>query len=275
MKYHKRHYSIEHLNIIKKNIKNKRYDKALKELYIYFDNFPKDNYARLLYTDILLKLGKFDKADDVLSQIFINEEFYYILLLKLRCYQNDFLEANKILNDIIVLFENNGHISDVEKIYILKQTNYDLAEKIDNKSYLGNQILNYSEQKLFDHIKKHTFDSDIPSIAKFYDIFPLNELFQIIKNQLPTTNKLYDSIICYNTIFKYNCCGEILGNTTNYFKIVALNTTNEIISMYPCLELPDKIIGYTDLNYIKGSNQKSKKINRLTQIEKFNQRYNK
>ena len=280
----KEHYSVEHIKIIKKCIKEERYLKALKEFDLYFNNFPKDSIAMLNYVDLLIKLGRFSEADQIIKNIpnlanfnRSNKNFYYVLLIKLRCYQNKFDQAKDLLDESILLrdYSSDVYINFLDKLYILKQLDIDVI--VNYNSYIINQVLNYQESKFFEHIEKHLCNS-ISNNAKFYSEFPLNDIYHVIKKMLPTNNRICQSIVCYHEIFKYDCCGEHNGNTTNYFTVVAINSTNDIITMFPCS--PKELIGFTDLNYIKDNiyeekNIDNNKVKILSQIEKFNKRYKK
>ena len=81
---------------------------------------------------------------------------------------------------------------------------------------------------------------------------------------------LYSGFFTSVYVFKYDNCGYDTEQAVNYFKVVCFNNSKNFITMCPsadCENLP-----YTDLNYLK-----DKKINikRLSQVDKFNQKYKK
>ena len=57
----------------------------------------------------------------------------------------------------------------------------------------------------------------------------------------------------------------------NYFQVVTLHGTNNIITMYPATSC--EYLSYIDLNYLK-KDKKNAKTKTRSQIEKFNARYN-
>lgn len=62
------------------------------------------------------------------------------------------------------------------------------------------------------------------------------------------------------------------NKNTNYFIVVTFHNTPYLISMYPCSNTSNNL-EYVDLNYLKETNNKN--IKRLSQIDKFNKRFNK
>ena len=88
----------------------------------------------------------------------------------------------------------------------------------------------------------------------------------ILKNK----NKVYNGSICCKHIFKYELCGHVDGKLVDFFEVVTLKDTNEIITMYPyknkekreCIDLTPVV-------------KEEPKVKRLSQIDKFNQRYSK
>ncbi len=274
-----KYYSWKHLKFIESCIDSGRYERALKEFEIYFNNFPEDAVARTIYADLLTKLGRFDEADELFEKIRtlrdfnrVEKAFYFRLLIKLRCYQKRFKDAmdlSKLISD------TDYKLTNVEEVFILKQLNSSKINESESSVYLINQILDYSEQGFFGHIEKHTMDSNVLGCCKFYDDFPLEEVVSNIKEIIPSNNKICGAIVTYTETFKYDDCGKIDETVTNYFKVVAISNTNEIITMYPCTQVDSA--RYTDLNHLRydiESKESSSKIKRLSQIEKFNQKYN-
>ena len=72
-------------------------------------------------------------------------------------------------------------------------------------------------------------------------------------------------------VFKYDNCGKHDNKIANYFKIICFHNTQDYITMFPCSNCEN--LPYVDLNYLVNSND-IPKVKTLSQIEKFNKRYN-
>lgn len=95
-----------------------------------------------------------------------------------------------------------------------------------------------------------------------------------IKKYLLSDKRIYPDFIDDVYIFKYDNCGTVNQKSVNYFKVICFHNTKNIITMCP---VNDNLnIPYIDLNYLNQENiqeQSNPKVKRLSQIEKFNQRY--
>ena len=67
-----------------------------------------------------------------------------------------------------------------------------------------------------------------------------------------------------------NECGRVDNKLANYFKVVCLHDTKDFITMCPVLE--GENLPYIDINYLKEEKETSK-VKRISQTEKFYQRY--
>ncbi len=275
MKQKKEYYSVEHLEKIKKYLQEEKYERALKAFELYFQNYPSDAIAHLYYVDLLMKIGKFEEAEELMERMKAFDNFnrvgiyfYYTLLIKLKCLKKDFATAFQLLNHVDISQFNN-----VALAYILKQNNKEYPLKDLEDSYTFQQIMDYKEERFLEHVKKHLNTSSIYCISKFNEDFPLQEVWEEMKLSLPTEHRFYQSIPCCYAQFKYDCCGKNqLGENLDYFRVVLINHTKEAITMFPCSYT--ECIGYTDLNKkIEMESPVLSQTKRLSQIEKFNKRY--
>ena len=143
----------------------------------------------------------------------------------------------------------------------------------EKNSYIFRQIIKYEESDFLEHIKRHLADynkdSDEPNACIFSSNFPIEDILKEIKKYIPSDKRLYPSDFDNLYTFKYDGCGKVNNKTTDYFKVICFHNTQDIITFYPatdCEELP-----YIDLNYL--NTNKNTKVKRLSQTEKFNQRY--
>ena len=151
------------------------------------------------------------------------------------------------------------------KLYIDIKT----GKKIPNQEriYSEEQMINYSEEKAIEHIQK-SHSSKNKSI-EFTDSENIEKLFHQVKAAItgitPNINCLSDEY--FLSIPKV---GVIDSISTDWLKVVCLPNTHDIITMYPT------IIGSEDEEQeeIIEESPKTKVRKRLSQIEKFNARYN-
>ncbi len=276
MKQRKEYYSQEHLEKIKEYLNNENYEKALKEFQLYFQNYPEDAIAYIYFVDLLIKIGKFEEAERLFEDMKnmsnfnrVGFHFYHTLLIKLKFIEKDFKTAYELLEKT-----NLEHLDEIDLVSILKWNHDKKYNNFINNGYLMQQIIDYQENRFIKHIQKHLYTSSIAYISKFNEDFPIYEVLEQIKPMLPTTHAIYRSISCYYAFFKYDACGKSKeGENLDYFRVIALNPTNEIITIYPCQH--NGHIGYTDLNVKKEITDTPilRKEKRLSQIEKFNKKY--
>lgn len=281
LKYHNRKLFLNALETIKIN----PWDTKIK-LEEYLELYPKDYLVYSHYASVLIMLGLLNEAEEILNygEILIKKENtinlgnkksslehgIFITKLKLLSYQGKYDELYELLD------KNKDYISDRNlnaiTFYSKKKKGILKKDKSNIKTYLFRQIVDYSEEEFFEHLKKHKKYSD-NSISIFNESFPLEQALEEIKKYLLTDKRLYIDFFLDLYIFKYDACGKKNNITTNYFKVYCLHDTTDIITMYPALEcqnLPYNI----DLNYLLLNDCKAK-VKRRSQIDKFNERYKK
>ena len=129
-------------------------------------------------------------------------------------------------------------------------------------SYMEKQIINYSKDAAIKHIKTHHGTN--AKISKFDDDIIIDELIDKVKDSLDENNKLsYEVFDKY--IVNLNNIGYDCSNPINIF-VLTIPNTKRIVNMYPF---------YTDVDTVNNENSQAKHVKRLSQIEKFNMKYNK
>lgn len=255
----------------------------------YLEKYPKDYLAYTCYSSVLIALKELDNAEKVLDYVdflvrmdgnFIKESNRVnkfkrnsiFTRLRLLSYQEKYDELYQFyLNhfQIIKSMELNEII-----FYCLKKNGKLDIDKREPNSYLFRQIVEYKENDFLDHIKKHLADYnrnlDKPNKNIFIPDFPINEIIEEIKKYIPSDKKLCFGFFEDIYIFKYNECGREDNRLVDYFKVVCFHNTKDIITICPLSECKD--LPHTDLNYLI-HNTENTKVKRISQIEKFNQKY--
>lgn len=255
----------------------------------YLSNYPNDISAQIYYAIALTKIGEFKQAEYVINyteqllknehnieknQEFINRYKKDIVTLKMRLLSlqerhkemyNYYLKHQKYIN---TLDEDIGRVL----FYCKKKLGKLDLNRRDKNSYIFRQIVEYKENDFIEHIQRHIADSTAPSDCIFVSSFPFEKVLEEIKKHIPCDKRTYPGNYDNQYVFKYDGCGKINNKSTNYFKVICFHNTKDIITMYPaidCEKLP-----CIDLNYLNQTLTQHK-VKKLSQIDKFNQRYKK
>ena len=143
----------------------------------------------------------------------------------------------------------------------------------DKYKYLYKQIIEYNENDFLTHIEKHLMSyndlDDRLNGSVFVSGFNVNEILAEIKKYIPSENGLCTGTLENIYVFKYDECGRVNNKLVDYFQVVALHDTCELITMYPIDY--GEFLPYVDLNYMNKLD--TPKVKRRSQIDKFNQRF--
>ena len=254
----------------------------------YISKYPNDCSARIYYAFVLSKLGYFDECEKIINiamDLFeeninlINEQSkleikknYINSMLSLLSYQGKYEELMNFYSKNVSYTKG----MDINRtiFYCKKKLGLLDLNRRDKNSYIFRQTVEYQESDFLEHIKKHMEEYNInlpnPNDCVFYSNFPLKKVLDEIKKKIPSDKKIFPGNYDNLYIFKYDRCGKIKDKPVDYIKVICFHDTTDIITMYPadeCENLP-----YIDLNYLN-EEKIIPKVKRLSQIDKFNQRY--
>lgn len=270
--------------------KNNPY-KAKYRFEEYLTKYPEDYSTYPYYISNLISLQKIEEAEEVLnylSNAFIDNKKFnrnkeklerlkrYIIInkIKILSFKEQYQEVHQLYLENKELIDSI-HIGNVIFYCENKLSPHNKEYRNDN-SYLFRQIIEYQEEDFLDHIKKHAYsdneETTTETISTFSKDFPLNKVLNEIKKHIPSSTNMFYGFYSNIYTFKYDKCGICNGQQTNYFKVVCFNKTDNIITMFPSIEGAN--LPCIDLNYLLEENiNKFTNIKRLSQIDKFNQRY--
>lgn len=249
---------------------------AKAEIEKYLAKYPNYDWGYVMQANILIILGEVQKANDVLNFLESKVNSNKRLNKKIRKLYNNMITTlrlrilayNKNYDTLYEFFlHNNEFITEAklasEWFYIRILTGNSNGELIPG--YLANQIANYNEVYFRNHIQKH-FTLKTQDNSVFSENFPLEKVLEILPNYLKTPGLFYD-YVTDKYIFRLDGVGSAGGMDTDLFEVITIHGTDHIINMYPTLE--GTYTNSIDLNPIlnKGYSRK------LSQIDKFNQRY--
>ena len=256
-----------------------------QEIENYIQDYPEDYSMKSYYANILIRSNELEEAIKEIN----NVEFLVSIDSK---YQKNSEKNNILYKDIIkdklkyYMYTNQYHefiklylaTNIDEKLdhiyyYVLKQLNLVKINDLDCNSYLRKQILNYSFEEFLDHIQKHcsTYDDiENPNMCIFAPDFPIDNIINELTKYLLISSKINSGYLDNTYYFKYDNCGTVKGQMVDYFEVVCFKDTNDLITMCPEENCECEPV---DLNYLKDKNCLSK-VRRISQIDKFNKKYN-
>ena len=262
---------------------------AKEQMKEYLDSYPNDHSAYTYYAYILIVLGYFEEAENILEYVkktYINDQYFMkdqkkVDLIKENIIFNTFklLSYQERYEELYNFCKENMRV--IRKLslnsldfYCKRKLGIPFRESKERFSYLFRQISEYSEERFLEHIKKHMADFNQeeknPNEFIFVPDFPIEKVLCEVKRNVGSNKKLYSGFYEDLYVFKYNNCGRVKNKLVNYFRVVAIHGTDNFITMFPtddCETLP-----HIDLNYLLQEEDKPK-VKRLSQIDKFNQRY--
>ena len=257
---------------------------ALKKYELYMDRYPYDYEAQIMYASTLITLKEFDLAYEILQDV----KMRYKSNIKIK----DDCKVRKTLDRCALITEMRylSYTYQFDKLYDLFSkmspedlkkydhprfycnVNLGLVSEEDGKklqSYLKRQIYSYSEDLFLEDLKKHLFetDSDEKDSKTFREGFPIEKVLEEVKLNLNKDNCICTGFDADTYIFKFDYCGKDDYKIQDYFKVICIHDTSNIIMMYPCKNC-DKL-DYVDLNYLNEYDTNPKE----TQKEKFYKKY--
>ena len=280
---------------------------AVKMMERYIEIYSDDYSAQVMYASLLITIGEFEKAANIIDcieknykiPIKYNDKTKTELLkknlafskLRLLCYTEkyqEFLDTAKM--DKKVLLDNNINIG-AAIVFCCNKLGIDASSKAFENAYLYPQILEYSEESFREHIKKHLamYEENFTKQTAIFNLdFPLDKILEEVKKYIPSNIRSYYGFFDNYYYFKYddngkcikekdrihNKDGQSVRKTTDYFKVTTFNNTADLITICPCEGT--KGFSYIDLNYLRKDEEKDKpKSIRKSRIDLFNERYSK
>lgn len=283
-KREKNYYDTIEVGNIQKLI-NKNPLLARKRIEEYLENHPDDDFAFSLYASILTIFQEYELAEEIIESL---EE---------RVKNKKYLAENEIKRmhtnaGIVVaktrIYCHTGRYKELEELLL---NNHDVVEKCrlgsillycgikqgkevkpreEYDNYSTRQIVDYHEEDMINMVEGKRNQNDCDSDV-FSHEFPLRKVINELKKILPDDSKK----LCYGAIdeayiVKFDNCGRCNNKVANYFKVICLEDTSNIITMYP-IDFGENIDSI-DLNYLN-NNQSKETPKQMSRVEKFYQRY--
>ena len=192
--------------------------------------------------------------------------FLVSLDLREKKYEETLMDAERTL-DLFGASLSRPQRSSLFRMIAVAKVN--LGIPVTGNGYYFNQIINYSKERAIEHIRKH-YES-IGSKGIFFPDMNLEETFEIIEKRISVIDPSYLGVRSSGDsyLIDFENAGIVGSTILNKMQVVTIINTKKIITFYPVSKL--------SFNYETEEEVRKEKapIKRLSQIEKFNQRYNK
>ncbi len=231
-------YDQKSINRINFEIKRNNYKEAFFLMNDYIIHYPNDNYVRLRFVSLLLKLGNKEKARKVLDETVLTDfdmktsyASYYYSTVKLLIQEEKYQECLDYIYNNKPLFHNESDFYYVEAFCKKK-----LGQIISGNNYTGysyQQIINFDENKTI------AFASDENNIlnkkrkGKFNPSFDIPACLKVIKSTLPDSCPYRNGLMFFEGIFRCEGCGTFLDRPTDLIVANGLLHSDNITFMLP------------------------------------------
>jgi len=243
---------------------------VLADKYITIGNFEEANKHLDIVEDFLENNPKVENKNwlNVLKTDYARIRYRYY------CSSSNFEEALKFFGDYSDLIIKDYDALSIAKAYIFNELGMGIPNDL-KLHYKYQQLANYSFEKFKNHIKSHIVDSEdienpeLNGDSHFYLEFPLDNILDEIKTKFNNFEKCYVGYVNNAYIFKYNNCGVVQNQSTDYFVLITFLNGN-FITMYPTrryMHYPSN-----DINYLNESLTRTKAKSGL---DRFKERYGK
>lgn len=237
----------------------------------YFSDLDDSPVKDILNAEIEASQGNYDVAKNILETMILptnNSIEVLILYVNILTRLKEYSKAKDVTENYLLKYPNvpEKTLIEINRYYTIAKKN--LGESIEySGSYFINQISGYSNIRSLNHIMAHYYSEN--GSGKFSPSFNINnEYFKIrniIKDMTPIFRSLSETVDKY--IIDYPNAG-VLGNIhLDKIQVVTIMETKDIITFYPVSKYT---FGY---EFEEDFAPKKEPQKRLTQIEKFNQRY--
>ena len=196
----------------------------------------------------------------------LNMFFLVSLDLREKKYEETLMDAERTL-DLFGASLSRPQRSSLFRMIAVAKVN--LGIPVTGNGYYFNQVINYSKERAIEHIRKH-YES-IGSEGIFFPDMNLEETFEIIEKRISVIDPSYLGVRSSGDsyLIDFENAGIVGSTILNKMQVVTIINTKKIITFYPVSKL--------SFNYETEEEVRKEKapVKRLSQIEKFNQRYNK
>ena len=274
MDFKERNIQKERYLKIKNLFVTKKYDSLIKNATMHLSLVPNDIEVRFMRAKAYRKKGMFKEClEDLKYNLSLGENKHSIVeLFYLLYHLNMYEDAIELLPTLY----NSKYMKPLSLIVpeavMKKQLGLPFKTRID--SYTINQINNYNAENALEHIKENHLElNELKNNSCFNKNIDLYYLYETVLKNLKNSKKANIYEVLEIHYFSVPNIGDSNNNFVNFIKVILIPNTNQILDMYPVVDIDDA--EYTnlvcDMTKLFKANEKTKTISR---IDKFNKRYN-
>ncbi len=243
----------------------------IEEAKTYFNKLKNSSAKDVLSAGIETSQGNYGAAINIFeTKILSKNKSLDVLVVYINTLirNKDYKKAKDVIENYLLKQSNIPRkiFVNIERLFAIVKKNLGEIDEEPN-SYFIKQIFRYSNMRSIDHIMAHYYSEN--GSGKFSPSFNINdEYFKIrnlIKDMNPVFRSLDESVDKY--IIDYPGAGVLGDISLDKIQVVTIMETKDIITFYPVSKYS---LGY---EYEEDFVPKKEPQKRLTQIEKFNQRY--
>ena len=174
-----------------------------------------------------------------------NYTYAKLELLFLSIKEQKYLEAYQYFEHLLNIKNYKGITLDT-----LNNINFYLKFKLNllteediryHKNYFCLQLLEYSDDRAIEHIRKHLDENSHKKNHTLYEqSIDVEQVFHEAQEKIKSMNPVKSALSDFYFVEYASAIGTSNGVATNQVKIVTFSNTKDILTMYPSTERPDK-----------------------------------
>ena len=259
------------------------YKKISPKEFVYRANkflniYPGNVHIRYLRGISLKKMNLLEEASEDIEFAYTNDRkkvnSYSVELFYLYYYLGDYEKALSLFPEVKKI-----NLIDEEKIklmnIVIKNSLNILSyeDKFRINTYSSVQIVDYNRNEAIQHLQNHQYGYD-DTKSQFKSKINFEYLFDLVENNItPEERNLENAAMDIYYFGIYGIGYDYKGDNANFVKVVVVPNTKNIITIFPTNRVPKTVKNLEyDYNKLFSLDNKSK-TKRISQIDKFNNRY--
>ncbi len=278
-KYKLRGEKIKQIQSIREIIDLGQFQLAIKQIRQFLLTYGDDGEVLYIYGKLLRKTGQVREAIMVLKNLinFLHAEnstsyldASYTELFKVYFINDFYQKAYDLLQTGKVKIENEkdpNRVSDISLFKHILEVRLGIYQEQLEEKTLIRKLLYYDREMSIKHVKQHLVQNSDKMHTVFNDI-DVDDLFVRVERALPTATKIQKFSFYDVYVFSFSRIGK---NDNDKLRVVINKGSYEIVSMYPINKNFKGVIN--DNLYDDYLTDQTPKVKKISQIEKFNNRY--
>lgn len=253
-------------------IKKGHYDLAIVACEEFLQKYPGNSYVLKDYASIVRQQGSPEGALELLSNC-QNEGIHNIRERALcYAYMGEYQQALETICNIRCFNDKDKSIVTFCKAKLGKYSEDDSA----CSCYDIKQAISYDEKVAIEHIKSSNEAAKEANYYCYNEEIDIEQLYYNLQKILPEASPIVNDSLMTKYLFRMQDVGYLEGERTNVLAVTTFPNSFDIMTMIPSFSYPDRLVvnNYDQMLLQKREQKQIKALVRESQIDKFNQRYN-